>query len=65
MNSTHEQREYEQSSDTLYRTQKSDMLKMTFKNDVFSDVVCISKGKYFSQYVHILSPVLLSFGMNV
>ena len=31
---THEQREYEQAPDTLYRTQKSDMLKMTFQNVV-------------------------------
>ena len=32
MKSTHEQREYEQAPDTLYRTQKSDMLNMTFQN---------------------------------
>ena len=32
MNSTHEQREYEQAPDTLYRTQKSDMLHKTFQN---------------------------------
>ena len=35
MNSTHEQREYEQAPDTLYRTQKTDMLNMTFRNVVF------------------------------
>ena len=34
MNSTHEQREYEQAPHTLYRTQKSDMLNMTFQNVV-------------------------------
>ena len=65
MNSTNEQREYEQAPNTLHRNEKRDMLKMTFRNVVFSDVVCISEGKYFSHYVHIFSPVLLSFGVNM
>ena len=34
MNSTHEQREYEQAPGTLYRTQKSYMLNMTFQSVV-------------------------------
>ena len=34
MNSTNEQREYEQAPNTLHRNEKRDMLKMTFQNVV-------------------------------
>ena len=65
MNSRHQQREYDQAPDTLYRTQKSDMLNMTFQNVVISDVICNTKENFFFQYVHISSLVILSCGVNM
>ena len=56
MNSTQEQREYEKAPDTLYRTQKSDMLNMTFQNVVIFRRNLYYQGKKFlSVWTHFLS----------
>ena len=44
---------------------KSDMLNMTFQNVVIFRRNCITKKRYFSQFVHISSPVILSCGVNM
>ena len=61
MNSTHEQREYENAPDTLYSTQNSDMLNMTYQNVVILRRNLYYQGKKISQYWHISSPVILCF----
>ena len=55
MNSTHEQRDYEQALDTLYRTQKSDMLNMTFQNVIFRRTLYYQGKKILSVCTHFLS----------
>ena len=56
MSWTHEQREYEQAPGTLYRTQKSDMLNMTFQNVVFFRRNLYYQGKkILSVCTHFLS----------
>ena len=44
---------------------KNDMLNMTFQNVVIFRCNCITKKRYFSQFVHISSPVILSFRVNM
>ena len=65
MKSTHEQREYEQAPDTLYRTQKSDMLNMIFQNVFIFRRHLYYQGKKISQYGHISSPVILCFKVKI
>ena len=56
MNSTQEQREYEKAPDTLYRTQKSDMLNMTCQNVViFRRKLYYQEEKFLWVCTHFLS----------